>query len=154
MSGEAKHKNTYWQYRNDNFQNLGPFIFQSSNMLFFKLILIIIFFYFNIKRVSTLGDSKSLQLTWNPYKGWPNFTPISPGVAMQPCATPLQRADSKLFKRFLTMSSLWKDTCLHSFFFIRINCIRILRLKIAKEHWKFQNKERKSWGSGIFQVFL
>ena len=43
---------------------------------------------------------------------------------------------------------------LHSFFFIRINFIRILRLKIAKEQWKFKNKQSTSWGSGEFQVFL
>ncbi len=55
--GQVKHKQRYEHYRNDNFQNLGPFIFQSKNMLFFTLILINIFFYFNhILNEAALGN--------------------------------------------------------------------------------------------------
>ncbi len=56
------------------------------------------------------------------------------------------------FKNSLTVSSIEEErrvgerpeNRLHSFFFIRINFIRMLRLKIDKEQWRFKKKQWKS----------
>ena len=53
----------YRNFRNDNFQNLGPFIFQSWNMLLFTLILVNGFLSFNhILKGATLG-CKTIAVT-------------------------------------------------------------------------------------------
>ncbi len=39
--GKAKHKNEFEHYRNKSFQNLGPFIFQSENVLFSHIVFVL-----------------------------------------------------------------------------------------------------------------